>query len=532
MKAKLESADVEGMLGRARALVAAAGLPSILSRADAGAFGTTPLNLEALDALSRALATALAAAQHPALGSASPAVFSLLFAEEALDRLGCLSTQAEALPPSGFAVTQYGDLGSKRAGEALGLMVTDAANFLRFYLNHADGGKRLARDSESLRCLRSYFGLIAQTVRKMQPEPAGLELVTPRLKLVGFRALPTSTEEPSDLLPVTFDDIVGNEEFVKAGRRLARDVGGFDMKAGQNPKKIRNQVLFVLGSPGCGKTVTAHAIGNYFLSLCQKSGLPSRIRVIRRTDWASSYQNQSANRLLEIFREEVFSAPGVCGVYWPDIDTAFAARGDSEIRQEEKSNLAAIFGILDGTIGPKNGRWFLICDANTLRMDEATLSRLSQQPIKALGPIKPEDFIKLIKDVKLRGKEAWLPITPEEWRRVGELCVAEKLSGRSVDALAGRILTEMEDFDEPEEYFSLTFEKKKQMIAELSRKITASSIQELIIGHVKFEREAQAKAEADKFVDRVKEIRFHLSAQQAAVTLSAAPSEPRPETKT
>ncbi len=527
MNAKLESADVEGQLGKARALVAAAGLPSILARADAGAFGTTPLNLEALDAISRAMATALAASQHPALGQAAPAVFSLLFAEEALDRLGCLSSNPETQSPAGFAVTQYGDLGSKRAQEALGTIVTDAANFLRFYLNHADGSKRLARDSESLRCLRAYFGLIAQTVRKMQPEPSSLEITTPRLRLVGFRALPANAEEPSDLLPVTFDDIVGNEEYVKAGRRLARDVGGFDLKAGENPKKIRNQVLFVLGSPGCGKTVTAHAIGNYFLELCKKSGLPSRMRVIRRTDWASSYQNQSANRLLEIFREEVFNAPGVCGVYWPDIDTAFAARGDSEIRQEEKSNLAAIFGILDGTIGPKNGRWFLICDANTLRMDEATLSRLSQQPLKALGPVAPADFVRLIKDVKLRGKEGWLPITPEEWNKVGELCVAERLSGRSVDSLAGRILTEMEDFDEPEEYFSLSFEDKKKMIAQLSKKITAQRIQDMIVGHVKFEREAQAKSESDKFVDRVKEIRFHLSAQQAAVALSL----PQPEAK-
>ena len=359
----------------------------------------------------------------------------------------------------------------------------------------------------------------------MQEEPAGLEIETPRLRLTGLRAAAAAAEEPSDLLPVTFDDIVGNEEYVKAGRRLVRDVAGFDLKAGENPKKLRNQVLFVLGSPGCGKTVTAHAIGNYFLGLCKKAELPSRVRVIRRTDWASSYQNQSANRLLEIFREEVFSAPGVCGVYWPDIDTAFAARGDSEIRQEEKSNLSAIFGILDGTIGPKNGRWFLICDANTLRMDAATMSRLSQQPLRALGPVAPADYVKLLKDVKLRGKEPWLPIAPEEWGKIGERCVAEKLSGRSMDALAGRVLTEMEDFDEPEEYFTLPFADKQKLIAQLSNKITAARIDALITEHVKFERESQAKADTERFVDRVKEIRFHLSAQQAAIGLGA----PAPE---
>ena len=526
MKAKIESADVEAELGRARAAVAAAGLPSILARVDSGAFGTTPLNLEAADAVARALATAAAASKHPALGQLPPAMFALLFAEEALDRLGALSSGPDSLPPSGFAVTQYGDIAKARVEDALRTLTQDAANFLRFYQNHADGSKRLARDSESLRCLRSYFQLIAQTIRKMQEEPAGLELQTPRLKLIGLRAVAQAAEEPSDLLPVTFDDIVGNEEYVKAGRRLVRDVAGFDLKAGENPKKIRNQVLFVLGSPGCGKTVTAHAIGNYFLNLCGKAEIPSRMRVIRRTDWASSYQNQSANRLLEIFREEVFNAPGVCGVYWPDIDTAFAARGDSEIRQEEKSNLSAIFGILDGTIGPKNGRWFLICDANTLRMDEATMSRLSQQPLRALGPVTPADYVKLLKDVKLRGKEKWLPITPEEWQKVGERCVTEKLSGRSMDSLSGRVLTEMEDFDEPDDYFTMPFAEKQKLIDQLSNKITAQRIDDLITEHVKFERESQAKAEAERFVDRVKEIRFHLSAQQAAVSLGSGLEKP------
>ncbi|MBI4423924.1 MAG: AAA family ATPase [Elusimicrobia bacterium] len=520
MKARIETADLEHELGRARALIAAAGLPGLLARVDAGAFGTTPLNLETLDAVSRALATCLAAAKHPALGTLPPAVFGLLFAEEALDRLGALSSAPESLPPAGFAATQYGDLVRGTAQDALEAIVRDGVNFVRFYQSHADGSKRLARDSETLRCLRSYFSLLAQTARKLQEEPAGLELQTPRLTLVGLRAVPAAAEEPSDLLPVTFDDIVGNEDFAKAGRRLARDVAGFDLKAGKNPKRMRNQVLFVLGSPGCGKTVTAHAIGNYFLGLCDKAGLPGRMRVIRRTDWASSYQNQSANTLLEIFREEVFNAPGVCGVYWPDIDTAFAARSDGDIRQEERANLGAIFGILDGTIGPKNGRWFLVCDANTLRMDEATLSRLSQAPLKALGPVSPDSFVKLLRDVKLRGKEAWLPISPEEWLALGRRCVEEKLSGRSVDALAGRILTEMEDFEEPDEYFSLPFEEKQKLIDRLSRNIPAARVQDLITDHVRFERESQAKAEADRFLDRVKEIRFHLSAQAAAASLA------------
>jgi hypothetical protein len=42
-------------------------------------------------------------------------------------------------------------------------------------------------------------------------------------------------------------------------------------------------------------------------------------------------------------------------------------------------------------------------------MDEATMSRLSQNPIHAKGPVTAADFVRLIREVKLRGKAAWLP---------------------------------------------------------------------------------------------------------------------------
>lgn len=510
----LDAKALDFELSESRHLLENSGLPRILAEVDRGSFGTTPLNLEILEAVSQALAAALAASRMAALKDAG-AYAGFILAEEAADRLAVLGDRPEnpegELPPG-----QYSDLGAGGALRTLETLVRDCADFARFY-SKAEGAKRLRRDTESLRCLLSYFRMISRTLRRLGPEPPAGRLSTPRLRFEGWRAVPTGSEEPHELLDVGFDDIVGNPELIKAGRRLARDVAGFDLKAGKNPKRLRNQVLFVLGTPGCGKTVTAHAIGRYFLDLCEKAGLPGRMRVIRRTDWASSYQNQSASRLLEIFKGEVFNAPGVCGVYWPDIDTAFAARGDSEIRQEEKSNLGTIFGILDGTIGPKNGRWFLICDANSLRMDEATLSRLSQSPLTAKGPETPEDFVRLLKQVKLRGKDAWLPLSEAEWLEVGRRCVKEGLSGRSADSIAGRVLSEIEDFDEPDDYFGKSFEEKQKIIEDLSRPIPAARLQEMIAQHCKFEREAQRKADEEKFLDRVREIRLHLSAQQAAI---------------
>ena len=203
------------------------------------------------------------------------------------------------------------------------------------------------------------------------------------LRYEGFHSR-AAGQEVTDLKPVGIEDIVGNDEYVQAGLKLARDVAAFDLEAGSSPKRI-NPILFGLGRPGCGKTITAHAIGNYFLDYCRQRDIPARFKVIRRTDWASAYQNASANQLVKIFKEEVYGFDGVCGVYWADIDTAFASRSSGDLRSEEKNTLGAVFGIFDGTLIPKDGKWFMICDANYMQMDEATTSRIAQNPFTVPG---------------------------------------------------------------------------------------------------------------------------------------------------
>lgn len=512
MNITLKTPDLEKELEGARAAAAGSGLPAALAAVDAGAFGTTQLNLQALEAVAGALACGRAAAA----AGAAPVYAAYIFAMEAGERLLAVSGPAglgegAALP--GGAYRSWAALPfDLLAREAL----KDCAGFLRFYAGHSDSARRPARDSEAARCLGSYFSLLARTLKTLEKEPEAA-VSGGKLNFSGWKVSKAGADEPSALLPVGFDDIVGNADFVAAGRRLARDIAGFDLKAGKNPKKVRNQILFVLGKPGCGKTVTAHAIGNYFLDLCKKAGTPARMRVIRRTDWASSFQNQSANALLDIFKNEVFNFEGVCGVYWPDIDTAFAARGDADIRQEDKSILGTVFGILDGTIGPKNGKWFLVCDANTVHMDEATLSRLSQNPLAAAGPETAADFVRLLRDIKLKSKAQWLKLTPEEWERIGARCVEEGLSGRAAEHLAGRVITAVEDFEEPDSYFALPFAEKEKMIAELSKPVDYQKLLGLLEGYCRFEKDAQRKAEEQKFLDRVNEIRFSLSAQRAAL---------------
>jgi len=527
MTRNVETTDIERRLSEARQRLREAGLPALLAEVDGGAFGTTPLNLEMLRAVSEATATAQAAS---AIGQADSLFWAYVLTEEAADRLGSLGQAEDPVDDkASLPGEQYRDLAGKPDGSVVvSSVLKDCFAFLRFYASHPSSEKRLARDKDTLRCLRSYFRLLSNTLRRLGPEALEQKLETPHLRFDGWKVSPAELTEPNELLPVGFEDIVGNEDYVKAGRRLARDIAGFDLARGENPKKVRNQVLFVMGTPGCGKTMTAHAVLRYFLDLCEKSGLPARVRVIRRTDWASSYQNQSAKRLLEIFRDEVFNASGVAAAYWPDIDTAFSARGDADIRQEEKGILGTLFGILDGTVGPKNGKWCLFCDANTVNMDEAVMSRLTQAPLTVRGPVSPEDFVRLLRDVKLRGKAPWLPLSAQQWAEVGRSCVAAKLSGRSVDSIGGRILTEIEDFEEPDQYFALPFDEKKKLIETLSRPMQAARVLELIDAHCRFEKEAQEKSSQERFRRRVEEIRLHLSAQKAAVSSLLTPSSDAP----
>ncbi len=298
-------------------------------------------------------------------------------------------------------------------------------------------------------------------------------------------------------------------------------MAAYDLQAGRSAKRI-NPVLFALGRPGCGKTITAHAIGNYFLDYCRERDIPARFRVIRRTDWASSYQNASASKLIKIFKEEVYGFEGVCGVYWADIDTAFASRSSGDLRMEEKNNLGAVFGIFDGTLIPKDGKWFMMCDANFMQMDEATTSRIAQNPFRVRGPATPDDYVRLLRDILLRDEAANIVATDDDWRSIGARCVAADLSGRAVESIAGNVRARVQDFEYPDDYFKADFETRRRLLRELSVKVDATAVDKEVGDYVEFHKEAEESAAADRFEREVSQMVERLNAGKAAAQRLAA----------
>jgi SpoVK/Ycf46/Vps4 family AAA+-type ATPase len=280
-------------------------------------------------------------------------------------------------------------------------------------------------------------------------------------------------------------------------------------------------VLFGLGRPGCGKTITAHAVGNYFLEFCAQHEIPARFKVIRRTDWASSYQNASAATLIKIFKEEVYGFEGVCGVYWPDIDTAFASRASGGLRSEEKSNLGAVFGIFDGTLIPRDGKWFMLCDANYMQMDEATVSRIAQNPFTVRGPCSPDDYVTLLRDVLLRDVRDSVSPSDPAWAEVGTRLVRADLSGRQVESIAGNIRAHIQDFEYPAAYFKADFEARASIIRELSRALSPADVLARVDEYTTFHREAEEREAKERFDNEVSQMVAQLNAGRAATARAA-----------
>lgn len=540
-------ADLSQELPLARAYIKGQNFHSFIISCCMGPYGPTHDHLTLLDAVEHALAQMMEISKRLAniimnerqaagfafesktnpLDEAFCQYFATFVAADAAAARALVLSEEDPEVKGAFRQPWVRYLGENDAKSNCKTVLSELSAFLDFHQMHPDKERRISEPKQLASCMSAFFVLLANGVKEIATdaefERHRVALESMQVDICGrhyagfdFSAKSAENEEPGELLPIHFSDVVGNKEYIDAGLRLARDVAGFDFTTGQNPKKI-NPVLFGQGAPGCGKTITAHAIGNFFLEYCRKRNVPARFLVIRRTDWASSYQNASANRLVEIFKEEVQNYPGVVGVYWPDIDTAFAARSSPGLRAEESNILGASFGIFDGTLIPKNGKWFLMCDANYMNMDEATLSRISQDPYKILGPTSVDDFVELMKEKKLNEFQDLMHLSDEEWREIGQLCLDYEFSGRNVDNICQKIQVEIQDVEPPDEYYDADFETRKKMLRELARPIDSSRLKDMLKQYKEFEKVASEQVEQERFQARVEEIVLNLSAQRAAM---------------
>lgn len=502
-------------------------LPEIFSQIDPGKFGTTKLNLNVLEILYLSLIHCFERQFN--IEKKINSLFAVNEEVEIVKKIIQLKLTVEYINKALIKLDDNDKILSKtslnlkkwveKLSNSDDILISLFADYKDFIVHHAQKGDtdplKLKNSHDILNCSTAYFNALSETLRQIE------EKIYPFLQKEELKKLilikdEACNEAPSALMPIFPVDIVGHEEYLKACIRLAKDISGFDFETNQNPKKL-NPIIFALGPPGCGKTAIGHAVGNEFLSHCNKHNIPASYKVIRRTDWASSYQNASANHLKNLFFNLVNESNGVIGIYWPDIDTAFGDRSDpSSSKGEEKQILSTLFGLLDGTILPKNGKWFIICDANNMNMDEAAISRISQNPF-ILNPFsKAEEFIKLFR-IKLMGFNKFIDFTDEQWVIIGNLCLASKLSGRSVENICGNIISKIQDFEYPDEYFSKDHKTKQKIIEDFSKYIPFDEFIKVIEDYIKFSKESEIKEAQDSIMKRKEEIITYRKAYEEAL---------------
>jgi len=534
----------------ARALLGDAGLAKVLHRFVRAPFGHTVVTLRALDVVVDAADLALHAgdALHGALLEDLARGGSLALPEPTRDQrlfLGAFTATAlcDQLTRGFETLAPTPSLHSDLEGDGLEALLEQppravverllgmAGRYLEVQGATAPGANAQRLEERELWLVQTLHAFVLQVrgavgrlthMGRLRPFGIALaarEVVIGELHYRGFEAR-AKVDQVTDLKPVRVEDVVGNRDYMQAGLRLARDVAAYDLEARRSPKQL-NPVLFGLGRPGCGKTITAHAIANYFLEYCGARDVPARFRVIRRTDWASSYQNASAAALIRIFKEEVYGFEGVCGVYWADIDTAFASRRSGDLRMEEKNNLGAVFGIFDGTLIPKDGKWFMVCDANFMQMDEATRSRIAQNPFTVKGPESIDDYVTMLREIMLRGVAEFIEADDAQWRTIGQACVDADLSGRACEAIAGNIRADVQDFEYPDTYFAADYEARTRMVRELSRRIPGAEVLARVQRYVAFGKEAEEREAKAAFEREVNAMVQQLNAGRAATARAA-----------
>lgn len=189
-------------------------------------------------------------------------------------------------------------------------------------------------------------------------------------------------------------------------------------------------VMFVYGAPGCGKTFTAHAYIQSFAEMCKLKGKALWARTHSVTDYASHYQNLTANRLRE-FAEEIIKFPGMTVVYVSDADTIFQTRKNPHMTAEAKNTLDVYMRMFDGTLIPKNGKVLWIMDANFIDgIDDALKSRIFDKIINVERWQEKECFALYARRLICKGSQKEPGV---DWDKVGQYLLESQLSNREID---------------------------------------------------------------------------------------------------
>ena len=342
---------------------------------------------------------------------------------------------------------------------------------------------------------------------------------------------------PAELMDsAKLDYVIGFDKVKEMAREMIGNLGGLRKKNNEwiNPRLPFSHSAFVVSKPGEGKTFLAHATANEFLEFCSKRDIPARVIILRPTDYGTAYQFESAKNLQRWIDDEIVGWNGAVMVYTPDFDTYLVSRESPHTTNEQKQVQNIMFGIFDGTLGKKNGKWFWWADANFLPEDAAAYSRLKENMWEGEGVKSGEGVVKLFRDIKLRDYKDYISsITEKQWEEFGKLCYEEYgMNGRAVDHISTNAIKRIRPMrsELPEKYYDpdTTLEECLEMERKHSKPLSYEDIRGIAGHYFKEEKDVMDRQRQEEHKSNVEYILRNRGAQadaDAIMGLSSIPGE-------
>jgi DNA polymerase III delta prime subunit len=317
-----------------------------------------------------------------------------------------------------------------------------------------------------------------------------------------FKTQSSEVTTDSDVPNFQLSDVIGTNEIITRMGRWQQRQRKYDFNKRKAPLSLP-PITMINGEPGTGKSFTAYALLNYHQEQCRRLGIPSWVRVLNTTKFASTYQNGSANNLHD-WAMELLKFDGLVNVFAQDAHNMFIAQDDPHITPDQRQFVSVFFSMFDGTLIPKDGRVRFILDMNyTDKIDKALMSRIADDIITVKRWEEPEPFAEYAR-IKIFGRNGETSIEASEWAKVGQYILDSNLNNRNLDNVFRQFKdTTLKEEEDPTLFESMSYDAIDALVREQRLSITSDDIVRVVQAYK--EREAaleeqnlQARAETER----------------------------------
>lgn len=308
---------------------------------------------------------------------------------------------------------------------------------------------------------------------------------------------------------VTFDDVVGNEEFIKAlrgGERAYRalsdehDLGWEDLDADEQKVGILEKTLWydpdeeanpfgafptsllATGEPGTGKTLTLKAAARYAKERAREMDKPLVVNTVESGSVHSKYHGESAQNLEREF-EKVTNPDTIGLLYIEDVESIFPARDVGTDNQEDMKTVNTLLNRMQGLKGDEDrGNYLIAMTTNYAdKLDDAVKSR-AQIQVEAQGPQEQEHFeeilpLLLTKNMP-RGTEEKIKV--DDWSEIAKTAEEYEFTGRDIDNITKNLAAEKSRMPNPAELQRADYDEQVELIKEATLPVKTDDLEEAL----------------------------------------------------